>query len=106
MIDRYLPTTKWSPVSLKNIPITLKDRIFIDGDFREDRDVKSAKTILCFALYSPALTRKELMGLSVEELSNMVKEFYSFATSQSCETESHALSGFGDSRESPEATML
>ena len=66
-INRWLPTTKMSPVSFKKINIGLNDRIFKDGNFEEDRDTKSAKTILCFGLYKPSLTHKELMGLPAEE---------------------------------------
>ena len=76
VIDRFLPTTKFSPVSFKNLKIKLSDRTFADGEYKEDRDVKAAKTILCFAAYKPDLTRKELMGLSVEELTTMFGKFY------------------------------
>ena len=75
VIDRFLPTTKFSPVSFKNLKIKLSDRTFADGEYKEDRDVKAAKTILCFAAYKPDLTRKELMGLSVEELTAMFGKF-------------------------------
>lgn len=76
VIDRFLPTTKFSPVSFKNLEIKLSDRTFADGEYKEDRDVKAAKTILCFAAYKPDLTRKELMGLSVEELTTMFGKFH------------------------------
>jgi transposase len=78
IIDRWLPTTKISPINGKNIEIGLKDRLFIDGNFSEDRDVKSAKTILTFGLFNSKLTFKELKGLPVEDLISAFERFYPF----------------------------
>lgn len=78
VIDRWIPTTKISPVTGKSIKINLNERVFVDGDFREDRDIKSAKTILAFGLYNPNLTSKELRSLPLEEVTSIFKRFYSF----------------------------
>lgn len=75
MIDRWLPTTKMSPIDGKIINPSLNDRIYQDGDFIEDRDVKSAKTILCFGLYNPKLTRKELMSLPAEAITSIFSNY-------------------------------
>lgn len=75
MINRWLPTTKISPISGKNIKIDLSKRMFIDGDFSEDRDIKSAKTILCFGLYDPKLTSTELRSLPAEELTAVFSNY-------------------------------
>ena len=75
VIDRWLPTTKLSPVSFKKIDINLNDRIFKDGNFEEDRDIKSAKTILCLGLYGPKLTHKVLMGLPAEALTSVFSNY-------------------------------
>lgn len=78
VIDRFLPTTKMSPVTGKNIEIGLDERIFKDGNFEEDRDIKSAKTILAFGLFDKNLTSKELRGLPAEEITSIFKKFYVF----------------------------
>ncbi|NJO61900.1 MAG: transposase [Richelia sp. RM2_1_2] len=78
VIDRWLPTTKISPITGKKIKIGLDERMFIDGNFTEDRDIKSAKTILYFGLYNPNLTAKELSGLPPEEITAVFKQFYCF----------------------------
>lgn len=75
VIDRYLPTTKISPISGEIKSIELSERLFIDRSFSEDRDIKSAKTILCFGLYKPNLTRKELMGLPAEERASIFSNY-------------------------------
>jgi transposase len=75
MINRWLLTTKISPISGKNIKINLSERMFVDGDFSEDRDIKSAKTILCFGLYNPKLTSTELRSLPVEELTAVFSNY-------------------------------
>lgn len=49
--------------------------MFIDGDFSEDRDIKSAKTILCFGLYDPKLTSTELRSLPAEELTAVFSNY-------------------------------
>jgi len=78
IINRWIPTTKMSPVTGKNIEIGLNNRMFVDGDFSEDRDVKSAKTILTFGLFDSKLTSKELRSLPVEDLISAFKRFYPF----------------------------
>lgn len=78
IIDRWLPTTKISPISGKNIKIGLNERIFVDGEFSEDRDVKSAKTILTFGLFNDNLTSKELRSLPVEDLILAFERFYPY----------------------------
>lgn len=78
VVNRFLPTTKISPISGKLISIPLSQRIFQEGNFLEDRDVKSAKTILALGLYNPNLTRKELMGLPEEERISIFQKFYTF----------------------------
>lgn len=78
VIDRWIPTTKISPITGKNIKITLDERVFVDGNFKEDRDIKSAKTILCFGLYKPNLTSKELRSLPLEEVTSIFDRFYPF----------------------------
>lgn len=83
MINRWLPTTKISPVSGKNIKIDLSERMFIDGDFSEDRDVKSAKTILCFGLYDPKLTSTELRSLPIEGIASIFSNYKFESTSKS-----------------------
>lgn len=75
VISRWLPTTKFSPVSLRNIGIGLHEREFVDGAYRECRDVKSAKTVLCFARYRAKLTREELMSLPVEEVASIFANY-------------------------------
>jgi len=75
VINRYLPTTKISPINGKIIKIGLDERTFRHLDYSEDRDVKSAKTILCLGLYNPKLTRKELMGLPAEELAAVFSNY-------------------------------
>ncbi len=75
VINRWLPTTQFSPVSFRNVPTPLNQREFRDGTFSENRDVKSAKTILCFGLYNPKLTSKELRGLPVEEKTSMFSNY-------------------------------
>jgi len=75
MLDRFLPTTKFSPVSYINVETPLSSRLFRDGDFVMDRDVKAAKTVLCFGRFNPKITRKELMGLPVEHLTSMFASF-------------------------------
>lgn len=75
MIDRWLPTTKLSPVSGKIINISLNERTFSDGVYQEDRDIKSAKTILAFGLYDPKLTRKELMSLPAEAITSIFPDY-------------------------------
>lgn len=75
VISRWLPTTKFSPVSLRNISIALHEREFVDGAYRECRDVKSAKTILCFALYNAKLTREELTSLPGEEVASIFANY-------------------------------
>ena len=75
VINRWLPTTKISPMNGKIIDIKLNERKFNDGNFSEDRDIKSAKTILCLGLYNPKLTRKELMSLPVEELASVFSNY-------------------------------
>jgi putative transposase len=100
VINRWLPTTKISPVTGKNIQIKLNERIFIDGNFQEDRDIKSAKTILCLGLFSPKLTRKELMSLPVEEIVSIFQKFYPFeeqTVPNKTETGSHSPLGRGSS---------
>jgi putative transposase len=78
IIDRWLPTTKLSPVSGENVEIGLNDRIFVDRGFSEDRDIKSAKTILTLGLFDSKLTSKELRSLPVEDLISAFERFYPF----------------------------
>lgn len=78
VINRFLPTTKISPISGRLISIPLSERVFQEKNFLEDRDVKSAKTILALGLYNPNLTRKELMGLPEEERVSIFQKFYTF----------------------------
>ena len=75
VINRWIPTTKISPINGEIIKITLKDREFKHLSFSEDRDIKSAKTILCIGLYNPKITRKELMGLPVEEITSVFSSY-------------------------------
>lgn len=75
VIDRWIPTTQISPLTGQNIKIPLNQRMFVDGDFSEDRDIKSAKTILCFGLYNPNLTSKELRSLPVEDRTSIFKNY-------------------------------
>lgn len=75
VIDRWIPTTKLSPVSRRLVELSLNDRLFIDGDYSEDRDVKAAKMILCIALYNSQITREELMGLPEEAWTSMMEGF-------------------------------
>jgi len=90
VIDRYLPTTKISPISGEIKSIKLNERLFVDGSFSEDRDIKSAKTILCFGLYKPNLTRKELMGLPAEERASIFSN-YKFEVSKLFPVKQEAL---------------
>lgn len=60
------------------ISIPLSQRVFQEGSFSEDRDVKSAKIILALGLYNQNLTRKELMGLPEEERISIFQKFYAF----------------------------
>lgn len=78
VIDRWLPTTKMSPISGKNIEIDLNQRVFVDEKFSEDRDVKSAKTVLTLGLFNSNLTSKELRSLPVEDLISAFERFYPF----------------------------
>ena len=95
VINRFLPTTKFGPVSLKNLIVKLSDRTFKDGWYEEDRDIKAAKMILAFALYNPNLRLEELKLMSVEELAAMIERFFNFSLqAESVETESH-LGFFG-----------
>lgn len=75
VINKWLPTTKLSPVSFRNVEIGLDERYFTDGEFKEDRDVKSAKTILCLGLYNPNLTSKELRSLLAEEMTAVFSNY-------------------------------
>jgi len=99
VINRFLPTTKFGPVSLKNLIVKLSDRVFKDGWYEEDRDIKAAKMILAFALYNPDLKPEEFRRLPVEELAAMIEKFYDLkqvadfsSQAESVETGSH--SGF------------
>jgi putative transposase len=75
IIDRFLPTTKISPINGEIIKIGLNERVFRHLDFSEDRDVKSAKTILCFGLNKPKITHKELMSLPAEERASIFSNY-------------------------------
>ena len=75
VIDRYLPTTKISPVNGEIIKIGLNEREFRHLDFFEDRDIKSAKTVLCLGLFNPKITRKELMGLPAEGMASIFSNY-------------------------------
>lgn len=75
MLDRFLPTTKFSPVTYRNVETPLSSRLFQDGDFVMDRDIKAANTILCLGRFNPKITRKELMGLPVERLASVFADF-------------------------------
>ena len=75
MLNRFLPTTKFSPISFRNVETPLSSRLFRDGDFVMDRDIKAANTILCLGRFDPKITRKELMGLPVERLASVFADF-------------------------------
>lgn len=72
VINRWIPTTKICPSCLKINNIKLNQRIYVcECGFEEDRDIKSAKTILCFKDYTPT----EHRSLPVEELTNFFKKY-------------------------------
>ena len=64
VIDRFFPSTKMCPrCGIINEDITLSDRIFTCGcGYTEDRDVKSAKTLLLAGRHIMSCTHAEHMG--------------------------------------------
>ena len=67
-IDRWIPTTQECPKCLKLNLIPLEERIYACAcGFREDRDVKAAKTMACYGLYQLAHPSRDLRRLTVEE---------------------------------------
>ena len=76
VLNRWLPTTKISPVDGSLIPMPLNQRIFQHEDYSEDRDIKSAKTILALARYNPRISAQELSNLPVEERTAIFYEIY------------------------------
>ena len=75
VIDRFFPSTKLCPVcgTVKD-DITLKDRTYVcqKCGYREDRDVKSAKTILLAGLGKITCTCVERTSTPVERASDSV----------------------------------
>ena len=75
VIDRFFPSTKLCPVcgTVKD-DITLKDRTYVcpKCGYREDRDVKSAKTILLAGLGEITCTCVERTSTPVERASDSV----------------------------------
>ena len=64
VVDRFFPSTKMCPrCEIINEDITLSDRIFACGcGYAEDRDVKSAKTLLLAGEHKISCTHAEHMG--------------------------------------------
>ncbi len=64
VVDRFFPSTKMCPrCGIINEDITLSDRIFTCGcGYSEDRDVKSAKTLLLAGRHMMSCTHAEHMG--------------------------------------------
>lgn len=76
MIDRYLPTTKICPKCHARNKLSLSDREYsCSCGFSEDRDIKSAKTILCLGNKEKIHTSKELRSLPVEDLTSVFKDY-------------------------------
>lgn len=76
IIDRYLPTTKICPKCLAENNIKLRERTYkCSCGLSEDRDIKSAKTILCLGNKEKTYTSKELRGLPVEDLAAVFKDY-------------------------------
>lgn len=75
MLGRFLPTTKFSPITFRNVETPLSSRLFLDGEFVMDRDIKAARTVLHLGRFNPKITRKELMGLPVECLAPIFARF-------------------------------
>ena len=75
VIDRFFPSTKLCPIcgTVKD-DITLKDRTYVcqKCGYREDRDVKSAKTILLAGLGKITCTCVEHTSTPVERASDSV----------------------------------
>lgn len=76
MIDRYLPTTKICPNCHTKNKLSLSDREYnCKCGFSEDRDVKSAKIILCLGNKEKIHTAKELSRLPVEDLTSVFEDY-------------------------------
>lgn len=76
MIDRYLPTTKICPNCHVKNKLSLGDREYHCAcGFSEDRDIKSAKTILCLGNKEKIHTSKELRSLPVEDLTSVFEDY-------------------------------
>lgn len=81
ILNRWLPTTKISPLDGSLIKLGLNERSFQHLSFSEDRDIKSAKTILCFGLYNPKLTSTELRSLPIEGIASIFSNYKFESTS-------------------------
>ena len=96
VIDRFFPSTKMCPsCGAINEGITLSDRIFTCGcGYTEDRDVKSAKTLLLAGKHIMSCTRTEYTGTPEERKSD-------FDTSYEIWMHSAKRPGKGKSPEAP-----
>ena len=79
-LPKYLPTTKECPHCLRHNYIPLDDREYsCSCGFREHRDVKAAKTALCYAIYLQEHPSQDLRRLTVEERTAVYK-IYDFVS--------------------------
>jgi putative transposase len=79
-IPSYISTTQECPRCHQRNLIPLSERTYACScGFREDRDVKAAKAILCYSLYQQEHPSTELRGLSAEERATVYSK-YEFAS--------------------------
>lgn len=75
-ISQWIPTTQECPCCYKCNKIPLSERTYRCAcGFFEDRDVKAAKTILCYAVYQLAHPLAEYKRLPVEALSDLYSTY-------------------------------
>ncbi len=76
-ISRFLPTTQLCPQCLEKNCIPLDERTYrCSCGFVEDRDVKAAKIICCYAIYQREHPGRELIGLSAEALATVISIYW------------------------------
>jgi Putative transposase DNA-binding domain len=75
-IDKWCPTTQECPCCFKRNKVPLSIRTYrCTCGFEEDRDVKAAKTILCYALYKLLHPLAVCKRLPVEALSDLYSNY-------------------------------